>query len=153
MRQKNHARPLRFVAGGIIIMLTALLALSACRKQQHDVPVAKTDMEKVASLLNGMLQHKDLEKMTGEDAADLNIGDHNQMILYQLKPDKLSSPGNGCIIRSPFGVVIKDPVAGVILLLPGKDKESRDKFSAVQSIFKGSITNPITGTTLVNLNS
>jgi len=160
MRQKNHARPLRFVAGGIIIMLTGILAFSACKKEQHiqqEPPVAKSDMEKAATILNGQLDCRDLETMNEVAAADLKFDKGNKLIILQLKPNETGfefpSAGNGCIVKSSFGIVINFMTSGTVLLLPNNDKESEEKFEAVESMFNNLNTASVESTTLVNINS
>ncbi|MET0464929.1 MAG: hypothetical protein ABW007_17325, partial [Chitinophagaceae bacterium] len=68
MRQKNHTRPFAFLAGGIILLLTGLIALSACQKNRDTAaPIAKTDMQQAADLLQGKIDCGRIDHLATED--------------------------------------------------------------------------------------
>jgi hypothetical protein len=160
MRQKNHTRPFAFLAGGIILLLTGLIVLSACQKNKDaTATITKTDMQQAADLLQGKIDCGRLDNVASEEnVAYLDFSEGSKAIIVQLIPgDKrvsIPSLANSCIITSHYGVVIKDPATNSVLLLPRDDQESQRKFAEIESLFnQQKLTATIGGTTLINFNS
>ncbi|MCG2614956.1 hypothetical protein LZZ85_11715 [Terrimonas sp. NA20] len=160
MRQKNHTRPFALIAGGIILLLTGLIVLSACQKNKEAASIiVKTDMQKAADLLQGKINCGKLDHVASEDnVAYLSFSEGSKAIIVQLMPgDKnvsIPSLANSCIITSHYGVVIKDPATNSVLLLPRDDRESQRRFAEIELLFnQQKLTATIGGTTLINFSS
>jgi hypothetical protein len=159
MRQKNHTRPVAFLAGGVILMLTGLIIFSACQKNKNEAIIVRNDMQQAADLLKGKIDCGRLENAATEDNFTyLEFDEGSKAIIVQLMPgDKnieIPSLKSSCIITSNYGVVIKDPATNTVLLLPRDDQESQRKFAAVELLFnQQKLTATTGGTTLINFNS
>ncbi len=159
MRQKNHIRPVAFLAISTMFLLTGLIVFSACQKKKEEPIAKRNDMQQAADLLQGKIACGKLENTAIEDNyAFLEFSEGSKAIIVQLMPgDKsveIPSLTNSCIITSNYGVVIKDPTTNSVLLLPRDDDESQRKFAALELLFnQRKLTATLGGVTLLNFNS
>lgn len=159
MRQKNQISPAYFLAGSVTLILASLFILTSCQKNKQADIIAKNDMQQVAGILKGKIDCGKLENAaTEENFTYLEFNEGSKGIIVQLMPGEqnLSIPSlaNSCIITSNYGVVIKDPAANSVLLLPRDDQESQRKFAEVELLFnRQPKTAQIAGTTFINFNS